>query len=98
MSVSMRLMSAGDGYKYLLRTVAAADGELWNIRVTTVPEPAQTRGYIEAALKQRGYTLDFRSGQTNPPAFATSYEVKQPNGVSKRMTVDQIKALAYEKS
>ncbi len=32
---------------------AAADGELWNIRVTTVPEPAQTRGYIEAALKQR---------------------------------------------
>ena len=52
----------------------------------------------EAALKQRGYTLDFRSGQTNPPTFATSYEVKQPNGVSKRMTVDQIKALAYEKS
>ena len=32
---------------------AAADGELWNIRVTTVPEPEQTRGYIEAALKQR---------------------------------------------
>lgn len=27
MSVSMRVMSAGDGYKYLLRTVAAADGE-----------------------------------------------------------------------
>jgi len=52
----------------------------------------------EAALKRLGYTLDFRSGQTNPPAFATSYEVKQPNGVSKRMTVDQIKALAYEKS
>ena len=27
MSVSMRVMSAGDGYKYLLRTVAAADGD-----------------------------------------------------------------------
>lgn len=27
MTVSMRLMSAGDGYKYLLRTVAAGDGD-----------------------------------------------------------------------
>lgn len=27
MSVSMRVMSAGNGYKYLLRTVAAADGD-----------------------------------------------------------------------
>jgi hypothetical protein len=52
----------------------------------------------EAALKRLGYTLDFRSGQTNPPTWQTSYEVKQPNGVVKRMTVDQIKALAYEKS
>ena len=32
---------------------AAADGELWNIRVTSVPEPQDTRGYIEAALKMR---------------------------------------------
>ncbi len=32
---------------------AAADGELWNIRVTSVPEPAQTRAYIEAALAAR---------------------------------------------
>ena len=30
---------------------AAADGQLWNIRVTSVPEPDQTRAYIEAALK-----------------------------------------------
>ena len=28
---------------------AAADGELWNIRVTTVPEPENTRKYIEDA-------------------------------------------------
>lgn len=27
MTVSMRVMSAGDGYKYLLRTVAAGDGQ-----------------------------------------------------------------------
>lgn len=27
MTVSMRVMSAGDGYKYLLRSVAAADGD-----------------------------------------------------------------------
>jgi len=30
---------------------AAADGQLWKIRVTSVPEPDQTRAYIEAALK-----------------------------------------------
>ena len=29
---------------------AAADGELWNLRITSVPEPQDTRGYIEAAL------------------------------------------------
>ena len=32
---------------------AAADGELWKIRVTSVPEPQDTRTYIEAALKMR---------------------------------------------
>lgn len=32
---------------------AAADGELWRIRVTSVPEPQDTRAYIEAALKMR---------------------------------------------
>lgn len=32
---------------------AAADGELWNIRVTSVPEPGQTRKYIEDALQMR---------------------------------------------
>jgi RimJ/RimL family protein N-acetyltransferase len=35
-----------------LRT-AAADGALWNIRVTSVPEPEQTRAYIENALAMR---------------------------------------------
>jgi N-acetyltransferase len=32
---------------------AAADGELWKIRVTSVPEPDQTRKYIENALAMR---------------------------------------------
>lgn len=32
---------------------AAADGELWNLRVTSVPEPEKTRVYIDQALKQR---------------------------------------------
>ena len=32
---------------------AAADGELWRIRVTSVPEPQDTRAYIETALAMR---------------------------------------------
>ena len=40
-TVSMRVMSAGDGYKYLLRTVAAADGD----RELSTP---LTRYYVEA--------------------------------------------------
>ena len=33
--------------------LAAADGELWTIRVTSVPSPTQTRQYIEDALAMR---------------------------------------------
>lgn len=32
---------------------AAADGELWKLRVTSVPEPDQTTTYIDDALKAR---------------------------------------------
>ncbi len=32
---------------------AAADGELWKLRITSVPEPEDTRGYIETALQMR---------------------------------------------
>lgn len=32
---------------------AAADGELWKLRVTSVPEPQETRDYIETALAMR---------------------------------------------
>ena len=45
MTVSMRVMSAGDGYKYLLRTVAAADGD----RELSTP---LTRYYMEAGTPQ----------------------------------------------
>ena len=40
---------------------AAADGALWNLRVTSVPEPGQTRAYIEAALRghAEGHRLAF---------------------------------------
>jgi len=33
--------------------IAAADGELWNIRVTSVPEPEHTHKYIDDALAMR---------------------------------------------
>ncbi|MES2423774.1 MAG: GNAT family protein [Pseudomonadota bacterium] len=32
---------------------AAADGELWKLRVTSVPEPENTRRYIDEALQMR---------------------------------------------
>ncbi len=32
---------------------AAADGELWKLRITSVPTPEDTRSYIEAALTMR---------------------------------------------
>lgn len=32
---------------------AAADGELWKLRITSVPEPENTRRYIENALAMR---------------------------------------------
>jgi len=40
---------------------AAQDGELWNLRVTSVPAPGETADYIAAALKGRdqGHMLPF---------------------------------------
>ena len=50
---NLRLEPLSLAHEAGLRT-AAADGELWNIRVTSVPEPDQTRKYIEDALQMRG--------------------------------------------
>ncbi len=40
---------------------AAADGALWTLRVTSVPEPEATEAYIEAALRMQaeGHRLPF---------------------------------------
>jgi RimJ/RimL family protein N-acetyltransferase len=40
---------------------AARDGELWNLRVTSVPAPGETIAYVAAALKGRdeGHMLPF---------------------------------------
>lgn len=56
---------------------AAADGELWNIRVTSVPEPGQTRKYIEDALQmyQEGKRVAFAvtDADTGTVLGTTSY-------------------------
>jgi RimJ/RimL family protein N-acetyltransferase len=40
---------------------AARDGELWNLRVTSVPEPGETQTYVHAALQglEAGHMLPF---------------------------------------
>jgi RimJ/RimL family protein N-acetyltransferase len=48
----VRLVPLGPEHETGL-AAAAADGELWKIRVTSVPEPGATRGYIEAALQMQ---------------------------------------------
>ena len=48
----VRLVPLGLAHEEGLKR-AAADGELWNLRVTSVPEPDQTRAYIETALQGR---------------------------------------------
>ena len=48
----VRLVPLALGHEDGLRA-AAADGQLWRIRVTSVPEPDQTRAYIDAALQAR---------------------------------------------
>jgi RimJ/RimL family protein N-acetyltransferase len=42
-------------------SAAALDGELWNLRVTSVPEPGQTESYIQTALdgQTAGHMLPF---------------------------------------
>ena len=48
----VRLVPLALEHEQGLRT-AAADGELWRLRITSVPEPEQTRDYIVTALAQR---------------------------------------------
>ncbi|GEM_PF-2441021 len=55
MTVSMRVMSAGDGYKYLLRSVAVADGD----RSLSTP---LTRYYAEEGTPRRRKSSRICSG------------------------------------
>lgn len=56
---------------------AAADGQLWRLRVTSVPEPGAVNAYIEAALdgQRAGHMLPFvvRDLQTNEVIGSTRY-------------------------
>ncbi len=56
---------------------AAADGELWKLRITSVPEPDQTQAYIEEALKGReaGHRFAFavRDAATGTVLGSSSY-------------------------
>lgn len=56
----VRLVPLGFEHEEGLKA-AAADGELWNIRVTSVPEPQNTRTYIATALEHReaGHRMPF---------------------------------------
>ena len=46
----VRLLPLGLAHETGLKA-AASDGELWKLRVTSVPEPHETRAYIETALQ-----------------------------------------------
>jgi RimJ/RimL family protein N-acetyltransferase len=56
---------------------AAADGELWNLRITSVPRPEDTRAYIETALQghAQGHRLAFAvlDSDTGQVIGSTSY-------------------------
>ena len=56
---------------------AASDGELWKLWFTSVPEPADTHGYVDAALEgqRAGHMLAWavRELATNTIAGSTRY-------------------------
>lgn len=56
---------------------AAADGELWNLRFTSVPTPEGTQGYVETALRGQaeGHRLPFAvlDAATGAVLGSTSY-------------------------
>ncbi|MDP9929490.1 RimJ/RimL family protein N-acetyltransferase [Variovorax paradoxus] len=61
---------------------AAADGELWNLRVTSVPEPHETRAYIETALhgREAGHRFAFAvtEAETGTVLGSTSFHDMLP--------------------
>ncbi len=63
---------------------AAADGELWKLRVTSVPEPQDTRAYIETALQTRaGQPLRLRRDRRGQRRGAGQHQLpRHPAGAS----------------
>lgn len=59
---------------------AAADGELWKLRITSVPEPHETRGYIETALATANrLAFAVTDAATGEVLGSTSYHDIVPN-------------------
>ncbi|TWI66283.1 RimJ/RimL family protein N-acetyltransferase [Pseudoduganella lurida] len=54
----VRLVPLGPEHAEGLRR-AASDGELWNLRVTSVPEPEQVEAYIATAIEMRPARVAF---------------------------------------
>ena len=56
---------------------AAADGALWTLRITSVPEPQDTRAYIETALQMRAdgnrFAFAVRDDATGEVLGSTSF-------------------------
>ena len=59
-STRVRLEPLGPAHAAALAD-AAADGELWNLRITSVPAPGETDAYVETALRGQaeGHMLPF---------------------------------------
>ena len=60
---------------------AAQDGELWKLRITSVPEPDQVEAYIATALEMRPARLAFAviDAATDEVIGSTSYHDIVPN-------------------
>jgi RimJ/RimL family protein N-acetyltransferase len=59
---------------------AAADGELWKLRITSVPEPHETRGYIETALATANrFAFAVTDAATGDVLGSTSFHDIVPN-------------------
>ena len=63
----VRLLPLERGHEAGLKA-AAADGKLWQPRITSVPEPDQTGAYIETALKMRESGERFAFAVVNEPS------------------------------
>ena len=73
---SIELVALGLEHEEGLRA-AARDGELWRLRITSVPEPDQVRRYIEEALEMRAagnrFAFVVRDATTGKVLGSSSY-------------------------